>query len=954
MKSLFKCCLTVLLSLPVILACQISRDITTNQDRETADRMPSSMGEGNTIRHHHLEIHIDPASGTISISDLVEFHLDSEEVKVDLHENMQIQSLTYGSEPLEFVVEPHDKGLNSVVIQVPKERIGESFQARFQYSGSIPKVDFSDGRHRGVEVAPYLNSDEAVLLSNGHWYPVISEQKSLITYSLTVHTPPGWETISAGTKIQQDPALFEMGHPIDDINLISGRFHVKKGTAGNVGLMTYFKKEDPDMEKKYLSAMKAHLEEFETRFGAYPYESLSLVASPLMEGIGFPGFIMMGERLLSIRNMERISLGHEILHNWWGNGVYPDWEEGNWTEGLITYLVDHAFSVRKIGKPGARAELIEGYSLYTQTGKEPSLTEFKQRERPQDMAVGYYKAAFVFSMLEDHLGKDRFDQALRNFRDAMMFKVASWNDLESAFDATSEDSLNDFFERWVQGVGAPEIRILEAHIVSGSGGREVELILASDPVFQIQLPITITSATSTTPKGRHLEEFETRFGAYPYESLSLVASPLMEGIGFPGFIMMGERLLSIRNMERISLGHEILHNWWGNGVYPDWEEGNWTEGLITYLVDHAFSVRKIGKPGARAELIEGYSLYTQTGKEPSLTEFKQRERPQDMAVGYYKAAFVFSMLEDHLGKDRFDQALRNFRDAMMFKVASWNDLESAFDATSEDSLNDFFERWVQGVGAPEIRILEAHIVSGSGGREVELILASDPVFQIQLPITITSATSTTQEKVTISRSPQTIRLKAATAIRTIKVDPEYSVLRKFLPEELPITLSSALEEDIDLPVVFSSSLNKEQVAIYKHFLQVSQVVYHQVDTVSETMGPVVIMGYPSASGEIGGWVPKDVPWKWAGSSLSIGDATISRGKDTAAFAWRGPKGASQPVAWIVGYSREGLESLSMRLGYFLSSSYVMLQEGKKPVRDEWKSDAKPLEIEFADAKPDQV
>ena len=36
------------------------------------------------------------------------------------------------------------------------------------------------------------------------------------------------------------------------------------------------------------------------------------------------------------------SYRHEILHNWWGNGVYVDWEEGNWCEGLTSYGADHA------------------------------------------------------------------------------------------------------------------------------------------------------------------------------------------------------------------------------------------------------------------------------------------------------------------------------------------------------------------------------------------------------------------------------------------------------------------------------------------------------------------------------------------------------------------------------------------------------------------------------------
>ena len=40
------------------------------------------------------------------------------------------------------------------------------------------------------------------------------------------------------------------------------------------------------------------------------------------------------------------SLGHEIAHCWWGNGVYVDYEKGNWSEGLTTYVADYLYKER--------------------------------------------------------------------------------------------------------------------------------------------------------------------------------------------------------------------------------------------------------------------------------------------------------------------------------------------------------------------------------------------------------------------------------------------------------------------------------------------------------------------------------------------------------------------------------------------------------------------------------
>jgi len=41
------------------------------------------------------------------------------------------------------------------------------------------------------------------------------------------------------------------------------------------------------------------------------------------------------------------SLGHEVLHQWFGNALGVDDEQGNWCEGLATYLADHWYEEQK-------------------------------------------------------------------------------------------------------------------------------------------------------------------------------------------------------------------------------------------------------------------------------------------------------------------------------------------------------------------------------------------------------------------------------------------------------------------------------------------------------------------------------------------------------------------------------------------------------------------------------
>ena len=54
-----------------------------------------------------------------------------------------------------------------------------------------------------------------------------------------------------------------------------------------------------------------------------------------------PSFTLLGSQVLRLPFIPYTSLPHEILHNWWGNGVWIDYDGGNWSEGLTAYLSDH-------------------------------------------------------------------------------------------------------------------------------------------------------------------------------------------------------------------------------------------------------------------------------------------------------------------------------------------------------------------------------------------------------------------------------------------------------------------------------------------------------------------------------------------------------------------------------------------------------------------------------------
>ena len=161
-----------------------------------------------------------------------------------------------------------------------------------------------------------------------------------------------------------------------------------------------------------------------------------------------PSFTLLGSQVIRLPFIVHTSYGHEILHNWWGNGVFVDYRQGNWCEGLTTYLADHFYKLKE--SPSAaidyRRNQLQAYLDYASSGERDfPLHEFKERESASTQAVGYGKTMMVFHMAEERAGRETFLKALRSFYHDHLFEEASWDDIIAAFEETGDRGWRDWF-----------------------------------------------------------------------------------------------------------------------------------------------------------------------------------------------------------------------------------------------------------------------------------------------------------------------------------------------------------------------------------------------------------------------------------------------------------------------------------------------------------------------------
>jgi aminopeptidase N len=415
------------------------------------------------------------------------------------------------------------------VWSVSARRGGHVIEIR--WGGTLAPIDLSLDHRGALGRAVATSGQEGTFLPSGsYWYPVVGDL--LGSYRVSVDLPSGQRAVVPGRLVGETGAdgrmraVFEFVHPAEGIDLMAGPYRVETREArtargSRVALRTYFHPAIAGLADGYLDAVQSYLDLYEGWIGPYPFTEFSIVSSPTPTGYGMPTLTYLGESVLRLPFIRATSLGHEILHNWWGNGVYPDLAGGNWSEGLTTFMADYAFKERE-GTAAAR-EMRLGWLrdlAAVPPGQDQPLEAFTSRHHATSQIVGYDKAAMLFFMLRDQIGTEAFDRALRRFWNAEQFHVASWHDLERAFEAESGQILGPFFTQWLERRGLPGIHIVAASRGASSGAHRVRLTLAQNaPAYQLRIPVEVRTAagaeTHTVELARGRQTFEIAVRARP-------------------------------------------------------------------------------------------------------------------------------------------------------------------------------------------------------------------------------------------------------------------------------------------------------------------------------------------------------------------------------------------------------------------------------------------------------
>ena len=456
----------------------------------------------NTPPHHELLLVLSPEDARLQAVDTLTLPPEDRfhpELSLSLSPNARVFSVSSGGEELPF---SHRIGVLSV--NTGTAPFGAARVVRIAYEGTFrdrPPEDPVNTDDPSFGVAATISPAGIFLGNDAEWYPDLPAVNS--TFRVRIEAPAGYEAVTAGTRILRETSggksvsVWDARHPLRGLSLSAGRYVVRDRFVDNVLLSTYFFPGNDPLAEKYLDAVGRYLRLYRKLLGAYPFGKFAVVENFFPTGYGFSSWTLLGSTVIALPFIIDTSLGHEIAHSWWGNGVFVDPEGGNWSEGLTTYVADHLYKENASAAMGReyRLKILRDYTILVPPGSDFPVERFSGRSGPATQAVGYGKAAMIFHMAQRETGDKAFWNGLRNVVRTRMFRSASWTDFARELGAAAGKDMGPFFREWIGKAGAPSLSLSDVREEkSGTAWRISGHVKQRPPYYTLKVPLRVETA----------------------------------------------------------------------------------------------------------------------------------------------------------------------------------------------------------------------------------------------------------------------------------------------------------------------------------------------------------------------------------------------------------------------------------------------------------------------------
>lgn len=465
------------------------------------------------IIDYHLAVELHPAEHRLVATAALTLPQAGDPLRLQLAPQAVIESVQGDDRPAHYTFA--DGTLTIAPPGPPREAPRQlAIRYRADFNDPLPQETVgSEDPSFGVSAT--ILTEGTYLSADTPWFPRIEGRRG--RHRVEVSTPAGIIAVTAGRLLQLDTrngrtvTVWENPFPLEGLALAAEVFSVARDELDGIQLLTFLSPENAALAPGYLAAMRRHLAFYRDLLGPYPFPKFAVVENFLPTGYGMPSWTLLGKSVVRLPFILDTSLPHELVHSWWGNAVEVDYEQGNWCEGLTTYLADYLLKERA-GPAEAldyRRKILRDYAALVTPQNDFPLSAFRGRMARYQQAIGYGKGAMVFHMLRREIGDQAFWSALRRMAAEGTGQKLGWQDLDRIFSATAGRDLHWFFVQWVERQGAPELVFDAVRSVPTANGWTVGgTIRQQGTDYRLALPLRLTTAT-----GDNLEQMVRLDGA---------------------------------------------------------------------------------------------------------------------------------------------------------------------------------------------------------------------------------------------------------------------------------------------------------------------------------------------------------------------------------------------------------------------------------------------------------
>jgi aminopeptidase N len=340
---------------------------------------------------------------------------------------------------------------------------GTPVTLRFKYSGVVNSAQGGPLLNKRLA---FVGDDNGYLMYAARWFPFHDYAADPATADISITVPGGLTVIgysdspvpNAGGKYR-----FTNSKPGLIGNFAYGKYTTRSMNLGGYDIQFYTRPGNDKQVQLYGETLGKALQFYTQKFGQPAMGTRLIVNEIDDDSIDF--YSSVGMLFVAARPFEEARditverLEREAAYQWWGQTVGLKSFDDVWlSQGLAEYS---AFTFRESQLDGARLdslrrELLEKSLTFEQTA---SLLRAPSNLDDQSIAyqyIMYAKGAFVYKLLRDTLGEQKFNQLLRTFLNEYRGKNASIDDFEKLASRVAGENMRYFFARWVESTGVPE------------------------------------------------------------------------------------------------------------------------------------------------------------------------------------------------------------------------------------------------------------------------------------------------------------------------------------------------------------------------------------------------------------------------------------------------------------------------------------------------------------------